>query len=132
VRRWLDNMDKTALWEVATSPPSSAENVASVLKLAGKRMCSLCTWRWCYGWGCDGQGVENGAPTVGLVQHVGWFDPVGRHGDGLAAHKKLQCFLSPREHAVRAAVRGLQSPACCVLTEKDMHAVMEVLVHESG
>jgi hypothetical protein len=40
-------------------------------------------------------GVENGAPTVGLVQHVCWLDSVGRHGDGLAAHKELQCFLCP-------------------------------------
>jgi hypothetical protein len=32
----------------------------------------------------------------------------------------------------RAAVRGLQSPACWVLTETDMRAVMEVLVHECG
>jgi hypothetical protein len=78
------------------------------------------------------KGVENGAPTVGLVQHVGWLDPVGRHSDGLAAHKELQCFLSPPEDLVEAAVRGLQSPACCVLMEKDMRAVMEVVVHKSG
>jgi hypothetical protein len=56
--------------------------------------------------GCDGQGVENSAPTVSLVQHVMWLDPVGRHGDRLAAHKELQCFLSPREDLVGAAVRG--------------------------
>jgi hypothetical protein len=55
-------------------------------------------------------------PQVGLVQHVGWFDPVGRHVDRLAAHKELQHFLSPRENLVGAAVRGLQSPAFCVLT----------------
>jgi hypothetical protein len=68
--------------------------------------------------------------TVGLLQHVGWLDPVGRNGDGLAAHMELQCFLCPREDLVRAAVRGLPSPTCCALTEKDVHAVMEVLVHE--
>jgi hypothetical protein len=88
--------------------------------------------RWCYGWGCAGRGVESGAPAVGLVQHVGWLDPVGRYGDGLAAHKELQCFLSPRKDLVGAAVRGLQSPACCVLKEKDMPSVVEVLVLECG
>jgi hypothetical protein len=76
--------------------------------------------------------VGNGVSKVGLVQHVGWLDPVGRHGDILAAHKELKCFLSPREDLVAAAVKGLQSPACCVLTEKDMPAVMQVLVHECG
>jgi hypothetical protein len=99
---------------------------------AATAACSLCSWRWCYAWGCASRGVENGAPTVGLVQHVGWLDPVGRHGDRLAVHKELQCFLSPREDLVGAAVRGLQSLACCALTEKDMRAVMEVLVHECG
>jgi hypothetical protein len=78
------------------------------------------------------KGLKNGAPTVGLVQHVGWLDPVGRHGDRLSAHKGLLCFLFPREDLVWAAVRGLQSSACCVLSEKDMHAVMEVLVQECG
>jgi hypothetical protein len=75
-------------------------------------------------------GVENGVPTVGLVQHVGWFDSVGRHDDGLAAHKELQCFLSSREALVGAAVRGLQNPARCVLKEKDVRAVKEVFMHE--
>jgi hypothetical protein len=32
------------------------------------------------------KGVESGASAVGLVQHVGWLDPVGRHGNGLTAH----------------------------------------------
>jgi hypothetical protein len=30
----------------------------------------------------------------------------------------------------RGRSKGLQSPACCVLTERDMRGVMEVLVHE--
>jgi hypothetical protein len=94
--------------------------------------CSLCSWRWCCVWGSAAHGVENCVPTVGLVQHIGWLDPVGRHGDGLSAHKELQWFLSPREDVVEVAVRGLQSPACCVLMVKDLRAVMEVLVHESG
>jgi hypothetical protein len=47
---------------------------------------------------------------------------VGRRGDGLAAHKELQCFLSSREDLVRLDVR----------TEKYMRAIMEVLVHECG
>jgi hypothetical protein len=38
----------------------------------------------------------------------------------LAAHKELQSFLFPRQDLVGAAVRGLQSSACCVLAEKDM------------
>jgi hypothetical protein len=58
----------------------------------GEGGCSLCRWSWCYGGGCAGQAVVNGAPTIGLVQHVGWLDPVGRHGDGLAAHKELSDF----------------------------------------
>jgi hypothetical protein len=70
--------------------------------------------------------------VVGLVQHVSWFDPIGRHSDRLTAHKELQRFLSPREDLVGAAVRGLQSPACCVLAEKDMCTVLEVLVYECG
>jgi hypothetical protein len=68
--------------------------------------------------------------VIGLVQHVGWLDPIGRHGDRLAAHEELQRFLSPREDPVGAAVRGLQSPECCVLAEKDMLAIKEVCVHE--
>jgi hypothetical protein len=51
---------------------------------------------------------------------LGWLDSVGRHRDRLAAHKELQRFLSPREYLVGTAVRGLRSPACCILTEKDM------------
>jgi hypothetical protein len=83
--------------------------------------CSLSSWRrwrcsrWCYGWGCAGRGVESGTPAVRLIQHIGWLDPVGRHGDGLAAHKELQHFLSEREDLVRATVRGLHSTACCVM-----------------
>jgi hypothetical protein len=49
----------------------------------------------CCGWRCVGRGVKSGDPGVGLVHHVGWLDPVGRHGDGPAAHKELQRFLSP-------------------------------------
>jgi hypothetical protein len=70
--------------------------------------------------------------VVGFVQHVSWFDPIGRHSDRLAAHKELQRFLSPREELVGAAQRVLQSPACCVLAEKDMWIVLEVLVYECG
>jgi hypothetical protein len=71
-----------------------------VLKRAGKR-----TWRpervvWVAVGGCGvagvGRGVEIGAPAVGLIQHVGWLDPVGRQGDGLDAHKKLRRFLRDR------------------------------------
>jgi hypothetical protein len=71
-------------------------------------------------------------PAVGLLQHVGLLDPVDRHSDALASHKELQCIPSTREDLVGAAVRGLQSPECCVLTEKYMRLVMEVLVHECG
>jgi hypothetical protein len=28
--------------------------------------------------------------------------------------------------------KGLQSPACCILMEKDMRSVMEVLAHQFG
>jgi hypothetical protein len=70
--------------------------------------------------------------VAGLVQHVTWLDPIGRYGDRLAAHKELQRFLSPREDLVGVGVRGLQSPACCVLAEKDVCAVTEVLVNECG
>jgi hypothetical protein len=65
-----------------------------------------------------------------LLQCVGWLDPVGGYSDRSAAHKELQRFLSPREDLVGTAVRGLQSPVCCVLAEKDVCAVTEVLVHE--
>jgi hypothetical protein len=41
-------------------------------------------------------------------------------------------LLSPREDVVGAAVRGLQSPANCVLAEEDVRAIVEVLVHECG
>jgi hypothetical protein len=64
--------------------------------------CSLRSWRrwrcsrWSYGWDCTGRGFESGAPSVGLVQHVGWLDPVCTHGDGLAANEELQCSLSAR------------------------------------
>jgi hypothetical protein len=70
--------------------------------------------------------------VAGLVQHVSWLHPIGRYCDRLAAHKELQRFLSPREDLVGAGVRGLQSPACCVLAEEDVPAVTEVLVHECG
>jgi hypothetical protein len=79
----------------------------------------------------SGVAVAKGLNIV-LPQSVSFNTQAGRQGDGLAAHKELQCFLSPREGLVGATVRGLQSPACCVLTEKDMRAVMEVLVHECG
>jgi hypothetical protein len=82
--------------------------------------CNLGSWRrwWC-GSGCTGRGVEVGAPTDDLVQHVDWLDPVGRHGEGLAAHKDLQRFLSPRGDLVGAAVSRLQGPACCVLSDRE-------------
>jgi hypothetical protein len=68
--------------------------------------CSLCSWKWCCIWSSAAHGVGNCAPTVGLVQHIGWHDPVGRHGDGISERKELQCFLSPREDLVGAVVRG--------------------------
>jgi hypothetical protein len=70
--------------------------------------------------------------VVGIVQHVGWLDPICRHSDRLAANKELQSFLSPREDLIRATIRGLQSPAYCVLAEKYMLAIIEIRVHESG
>jgi hypothetical protein len=82
------------------------------------------------GGGFTGWGVESGAHAVGLVKHVGWLGPVGKHCDGLATTKELQCFQSQRQNLVGAVVRGLQSPACSVPTEKYMRAVMEVLLQE--
>jgi hypothetical protein len=99
----LRNRDKTALWEVTTSPRGECclDVEACGEANAATGTCSLCSWRWCYGWGCAGQGVENCVLIVALVQHIGWLDPVGRHGGGLAAHKELQYFFSPREDLVR-------------------------------
>jgi hypothetical protein len=60
--------------------------------------CSLGRWglwrcgRMCCGWRCVGRGVKSGAPAVGLVQHVGWLDPVGRHGDGLPRIRSCSVF----------------------------------------
>jgi hypothetical protein len=92
--------------------------------------CSLrrCWWRQQNraGWAAVGRCV----PAVGLVQYVGRLNPVGRHGDGIAAHKEFHRLLSPREDLVGAALRGLQSPAKCVLAEEDVRATVEVLVHE--
>jgi hypothetical protein len=79
-----------------------------------------------------GRRVRRGAAVAGLVQHISWFDPIGRYGDRLAAQKELQRFLPPRENLVGAAIRGLQSSACSVLAEEEMPAVTEVLVHECG
>jgi hypothetical protein len=122
--------------------PPHPETVAFVLNLAGKRAYrpERIVWVAGGGGGVPGDAVAGVALAdelkVVLPQsdspNTGWLDPVGRHGDGLTAHKELQCFPSPRMDLVGAAVRGLQSPACCVLTEKDMRAVMEVLVHECG
>jgi hypothetical protein len=137
---------KTALWEVHTTPPPPPPRRGDCclgVKACGEAdvatgECSLGSWRrcrcgrWCCSWGSVGRRVQSGASVVGLVQHVGGLDPIGRHGDRLAAHKELQRFLSPREDPAGAAVRGLKSPACCVLAEKDMRAIMEVLVHEYG
>jgi hypothetical protein len=69
-------------------------------------------WPESWEWGCRGR----------ASQHVSWLDPIGRYGDRLAAHKELQRFLSPREDLVGAGVRGLQSPACCILAEEDVRA----------
>jgi hypothetical protein len=41
----------------------------------------------------------------------------------------LQRFLFLRQDLTGAAVRGPLSPACCVLTEEDVCAIMEILVH---
>jgi hypothetical protein len=49
----------------------------------------------------------------------------------VATHKEFR-LLSPQEDLVGAAVRGLQSPAKCVLAEKDVRAIVEVLVYECG
>jgi hypothetical protein len=49
---------------------------------------------------------------------------------GLPRTRRCIFFLFQREDLVRAAVRWLQSPACCILTKKDVHAFVEVLVHE--
>jgi hypothetical protein len=51
---------------------------------------------------------------------------------GLPHTRNCSVFLCPREDLAGAAVRGLQSLACHVLAEKDMCAVMEVLVCECG
>lgn len=59
-------------------------------------------------------------------KYVGRLDPSVQHVDGLTAHKKLQCSLSARGPG------RSQSQACCVLTEKGMRAVVEVLAHECG
>jgi hypothetical protein len=50
---------------------------------------------------------------------------------GLPRTRSCSVF-SFREDMIGEAVRGLQSSACCVLTEKDKRAVTEVLVHECG
>jgi hypothetical protein len=58
--------------------------------------CSLGSWglwrcgRKRCGWRCVGRGFGSGAPAFVLVEHVGRLDPVGRRGDGLAAHQELQ------------------------------------------
>jgi hypothetical protein len=114
--------------EVPTSPSSPCRDGCSGVEACGEAntatgACSLDS-RLCYGWGCVYCGIEGGVPTVGLVKYVGWRDPFGRNSYRLAAYEKLQRFFSLREDLVGAAVRGLQSPACCVLMEKDMHAVI--------
>jgi hypothetical protein len=122
-----------SMW-VAPHQPPPAEMVAQGLKLAGKR-----TWwpqrvvRATVGGGvagCGTAGVESRAPAVSPVEHVGQRDPVGWYGDGPAAHQELQCFLSPWQDLVGAALGGLQSPARCFLAKEDVYALLEAAVHE--
>jgi hypothetical protein len=44
--------------------------------------------------------------------------------------KELNRLLPSQVQLVGAALRGLQSPPNCVLAEKDVRAILEVLVHE--
>jgi hypothetical protein len=77
---------------------------------SGARSLRYCMrWRcgcWCRCCSPVGRRAEGEASVVGLLQCVGWLDPVGRHSDRCVAHKELQRFLSPREDLVGAAVRG--------------------------
>jgi hypothetical protein len=91
--------------------------------------CALCS-RLCYGWGCVDWWVECVVSTVRPIEDVGRLHPVDWHRDGPPAHEKLHCLLPPWQDLVGAAVGGLQSSACCIPTEEDVGALLEVAVHE--
>jgi hypothetical protein len=84
-------------WEALTSPPHGdwclgGEAYGKTDMASGA--CSFGCWkRWwyfrCCGWGCDGGRFESSGSTVVLVEYVSRLDPVGRHGDGFAAHKEF-------------------------------------------
>jgi hypothetical protein len=66
---------KIVLWKIPTPSPALCEDSCLDVEACGE------------------EDLATGACS--LVQYVGWLDPVSRHGDGIAAYKKLQRFLSP-------------------------------------
>jgi hypothetical protein len=120
--------------------PSPHGDCCSDIEVCGEmdvatRVCSSCgsLWqigRWCYGQGCVDRWIEGAVPVVSPIEDVGWFGPLGWHGDGPRAHNELQRFLFPWQDLEGAVVGGLQSLAPCVLTEEDVGALLQVAAHE--
>jgi hypothetical protein len=94
-----------------TSPPCGecCSAVASREAYLSTRVWSSCgrqCWRsgWCCRCGWCGCWLGGGRPVVGLVEGVGWLNPVGRHDNRPATHEDLKSLLLPWEDLVRAAV----------------------------
>jgi hypothetical protein len=115
----LDRIKKgrSSCGRVPTAPPPPRGDFLGVKTCREAYMASGArSLRSCRRWRCDClcrccdpvcRRAEGEASVVGLLQCVGWLDPVGRHSDMSAAHKELHRFLSPREDLVVAAVKGL-------------------------
>jgi hypothetical protein len=68
--------------------------------------------------------------VVSSIEYIGQFNPIGWCGERPATHKELQCFHLLWHDLVGAAVWGLQSLELCVLAEKDVRTLVEVVLPE--
>jgi hypothetical protein len=120
-------------YHIPPSPGGGCSDVEAIWEMhLATGACSSCggLWlcgRWCYGHSCVDWRVEVVVSKVGPIADVGRLHPVVWHRD--VAHGSCIVF-SLHDNLVGAAVRRLQSSACCVLMVEDVGALPEVAMHE--
>ena len=83
-----------------------------------------CVWRWlCW----RGHGARS--PLLCFVQRECQYDPVCRHSDSPAMHRKVGTSVRACDDCVGAAVRRVQYTVRFILLQKDMCRVLQGLKH---